>query len=172
MPDNPALSAYCVSLFFEGTVALATIIAGSEAEAVAQVSVQIARQHDKPLVGIGIMRLEAEWMRFALKTLESGEPHKAPVVSLVSDNLRPQTGMSPVEANQIVAAARHSQEALDEVLKRRYHQQTRGPQSNLIAGAGYGTCPRHRWQGLAWEACPHCQNQAAHLLPTEAPDPA
>jgi hypothetical protein len=143
MADDPTLSAYCVSLFFEGTVALATIIAGSEAEAVAQVSVQIARQHDRPLVGIGVMRLEAEWMRFALKTLESGEPHKAPVVSLVSDNLRPG--------------------GLGEIL-RGYHQQA--------SGSYYGTCQRHRWQGLAWEACPHCQNQAAHLPPTEAPDPA
>jgi hypothetical protein len=152
MADNPTLTAYCVSLFFEGTVALATIIAGSEAEAVAQVSVQIARQHDKPLVGIGIMRLEEEWMRFALKTLESGEPHRAPVVSLVSDNLRPAMIGDP--GRPPTAEETRAQMALAD---------------NLWP---HGTCPRHRWQGLAWEACPHCQNRAAYPLPTEAPDPA
>jgi hypothetical protein len=90
-PDNPALSAYCVTLFFEGVTSAAVLIAGSEAEAVAVSSVQAARRYDKALVSVGVMRLEAEWMRFALKTLESGEPHKAPVVSLVSDNVKPMT---------------------------------------------------------------------------------
>jgi len=88
MPDSPPPRAFAVSLFFEGQVGMANVVAGTEAEAVALVAVSAARQHDTQLVGVGVMPLEAEWMRWALRTLETGEVHKAPVISLVSDNLR------------------------------------------------------------------------------------
>ncbi len=152
MADTPTLSAYCVSLFFENQVALAAIVAGSEAEAAAQVSVQIARQHDKPLIGIGVMRIEAEWMRFALKTLESAEVHKAPVVSLVSDNLR------PAPQNRIWC-----------------HQHNHSvPCPTCFLGTAEPV-PRCLEHGSAIP-CPACASEYnerwRHLMPAEAPDPA
>lgn len=88
MTDN--LSAFAVSLVFEGgPIVTATYLAPDAMMALALVAVDAARQTgDKKLTGYGVQPIGAEWLRHALKVVEGNEP-KAPVFSLVSDNLRP-----------------------------------------------------------------------------------
>ena len=83
------LSAFAVSLVFEdGPIVTATYLAPDAMMALALVAVDAARQTaDKRLTGYGVQEIGVEWLRHALKVLE-GEQPKAPVFSLVSDNLR------------------------------------------------------------------------------------
>ena len=83
------LSAFAVSLVFEdGPIVTATYLAPDAMMALALVAVDAARQTaDKKLTGYSVQGIGAEWLRHALKVVE-GEQPKAPVFSLVSDNLR------------------------------------------------------------------------------------
>jgi hypothetical protein len=60
------------------------------------------------LQGVGTSEMPADWLRWALKTIETGEPHKAPVVSLVPSERPP--GNDPnmgLQSSDPALAGRH-----------------------------------------------------------------
>jgi hypothetical protein len=87
---------WAVTLSFAGggPLILNTLAAPSAEAAAAMTMLGVCRMEvpAQELQGVGCVEMPADWLRWALKTIETGEPHKAPVVSLVPSE--PHPGLS------------------------------------------------------------------------------
>jgi hypothetical protein len=97
------------------------------------------------LQGVGCVEMPADWLRWALKTTETGEPHKASVVSLVPSEHPP--------IDQAAADAKPNE---------------MGPWDYAKSG-----CPSHGWAYTA--GCPDCNcasilHQERGARPAPAPE--
>ena len=90
------LKAWTVTLSFGpgGPLVSSNMVAPDDKSAVAMATLGLCRQllPEQELMGVGCQEITVEWLRWALQTIEAGEPHRAIVVSLVSDNLQPAGG--------------------------------------------------------------------------------
>jgi hypothetical protein len=94
---------WAVTLSFAGggPLILNTLAAPSAEAAAAMTMLGVCRMEvpTQELQGVGCVEMPADWLRWALKTIETGEPRKAPVVSLVPSERPPgnsdNTGLQP-----------------------------------------------------------------------------
>jgi len=84
--DQTKLKAYCVALTFDtGPIAVSVAIAPNIESAAALIGIDAGRQHEGSATGIATLEVTPEWLRMALRSIESGKP-TGDVVSLVSSN--------------------------------------------------------------------------------------
>lgn len=89
MADVQKLGAWVVTLVFDdGMMATQALVAPSMEMAVAMLAVEAGKKAKGMLVNMAVAEVPPEWLRFALRSIESGKV-SGEVVSLVSDNLRP-----------------------------------------------------------------------------------
>ena len=85
---------WAVTLSFAGggPLILNTLAAPSAAAAAAMTMLELCLREvpEQELQGVGCVEMPADWLRWALKTIETGEPHKASVVSLVPSEPKPE----------------------------------------------------------------------------------
>jgi hypothetical protein len=100
---------WAVTLSFAGggPLILNTLAAPSAEAAAAMTMLGVCRMEvpAQELQGVGTSEMPADWLRWALKTIETGEPHKASVVSLVPSE--PQPGNDPNMGLQSASAWSH-----------------------------------------------------------------
>jgi hypothetical protein len=106
------MRAWAVTLSFAGggPLILNTLAAPSAEAAAAMTMLGVCRMEvpAQELQGVGTSEMPADWLRWALKTIETGEPHKAPVVSLVPSE--PKPGNDPnmgLQSTDPALASRH-----------------------------------------------------------------
>jgi hypothetical protein len=87
----PKLAAYAVTLVFgAGPIFVNTLVAHSPEEATARLLHQVMREKvpAEDLTGIAAMPLDAEWLRFALRSIETGKA-EGQVLSIVQPSAEP-----------------------------------------------------------------------------------
>lgn len=95
MTEPQKLKAFTVTLAFDdGMMATMTLVAPNVEMATAMMGAQAGKTATGNLVNMACAEIPVEWLRFALRAVESGKGG-GDVVSLVSDNLRPAPEPSP-----------------------------------------------------------------------------
>ncbi len=106
MADEPKMGAWAVALSFEsGVIVINTLVAPNASSACALTGIEAGRRNEGAATSIAWAELSAEWLRFALRAIETGKA-SGDVVSLVSNNDPPagalggglQAGLEPAEA--------------------------------------------------------------------------
>lgn len=108
--NEPKLKAFAVTLSFAdgGPLIINTLIAPDAHSATAMTAIVAMRGRviEQNLLGIAVVEMSAEWLRTALRAVETGKT-AGDVVSLVSDNLRPvpsEPPKCPIHGNNLTAA--------------------------------------------------------------------